>query len=173
MKAWAEDIGGITYPLLSDFWPHGEVAEKYGVLREEGYTERAIFIIDKDGIIRYIDIHDIDDQPSNEVLFAEIEKVQPDKKPVKPAPAEEEEEVLQLEGVMLFCNKWCPGCRRARSWFSQHQIEYTELDVTRNKAAAAQVKEWADGNLTTPTFYINGEVVVDWKLKEVERLLLS
>ena len=35
LKAWAEDIGGITYPLMSDFWPHGEVARKYGVFRED------------------------------------------------------------------------------------------------------------------------------------------
>jgi alkyl hydroperoxide reductase subunit AhpC len=41
----------------------------YGVLRSEGYSERAIFILDKNGFIRYIDIHDIDQQPSNEELF--------------------------------------------------------------------------------------------------------
>ena len=55
--------------MLSDFWPHGEVAQRYGVLRKEGYSERALFIVDKEGIIRYIDIHNIDDQPSNQVLF--------------------------------------------------------------------------------------------------------
>jgi len=60
IQAWADSLGGIHYPLLSDFWPHGAVAKKYGVLRVEGYAERAIFIIDKIGIIRYIDIHDID-----------------------------------------------------------------------------------------------------------------
>ena len=56
-------------PLLSDFWPHGEVAKRYGVLRKEGYSERALFIVDKEGIIRYIDIHNIDDQPENQELF--------------------------------------------------------------------------------------------------------
>ena len=56
-------------PLLSDFWPHGEVAQRYGVLRKEGYSERALFIVDKEGIIRYIDIHNIDDQPENQELF--------------------------------------------------------------------------------------------------------
>ena len=36
----------------------------YGVFREpDGYSERAIFVIDKRGFIRYIDIHDIDEQP--------------------------------------------------------------------------------------------------------------
>ena len=71
-------MGEINYPLLSDFWPHGAVAEKYGVLiREAGKSERAIFIMDKGGIIRYIDIHDIDEQPDNEVLLGELKKDHP------------------------------------------------------------------------------------------------
>ena len=47
-KGWATSLGGISYPLLSDFWPHGMVALKYNVLRQEGMTERALFVIDKD-----------------------------------------------------------------------------------------------------------------------------
>ena len=69
LKAWADSLGGITYPLLSDFYPHGQVAQAYGVLRSEGYSERAIFVVDKRGVIRYVDVHDIDSQPDNELLF--------------------------------------------------------------------------------------------------------
>lgn len=54
----------VWFPVLSDFYPHGAVADKYGVLREEGVSERAIFIIDKKGIIRFIDVHDINFRPS-------------------------------------------------------------------------------------------------------------
>ena len=68
-KAFADSLGIENVPLLSDFWPHGEVAQRYGVLRKEGYSERALFIVDKEGIIRYIDIHNIDDQPENQELF--------------------------------------------------------------------------------------------------------
>jgi glutaredoxin len=172
LKAWAESLGGISYPLVSDFWPHGEIAKKYGVFREqEGHSERAIFIIDKNGIVQYVDIHDIDDQPDNEVLFSEIRRIQPDQKPIKVEQPEEEE--LVLEGVVLFCNKWCPGCRRARLWFENNTIPYKEYDITRNQTAARQVKEWTGGNLTTPTIYINGEIVVDWKVDDVSRLLLD
>jgi glutaredoxin len=174
LKAWAEDIGGISFPLLSDFWPHGKVTKKHGVFREEdGYSERAIFIIDKEGIIRYINVHEIDDQPSNEVLFEEIKRIQPGIKPSLPRKEQGEKGTLELEGVMLFCNKWCPGCRRARNWLAKHNIEYREIDITRNKRAAAQVKEWTGGDLTTPTFYIHGDVVIDWKEQEVARLLLK
>lgn len=73
--AWAKSLGGLHYPLLSDFNPHGEVAKKYGVLRDEGMSERAIFIIDKEGKIAYIDVHDISKQPDNEDLFEQLRKM--------------------------------------------------------------------------------------------------
>jgi peroxiredoxin len=74
-KAWAESLGGVSYPLLSDFWPHGMVALSYGVLRGEGLAERALFIIDKQGVIRYKDIHAIADQPRNTELFEALKKL--------------------------------------------------------------------------------------------------
>jgi peroxiredoxin len=74
LKAWAESLGGISFPLLSDFSPQGSVAKKYGVRRKEGFSERAIFVLDKFGIIRYIDIHKITDRPKNKILFAELKK---------------------------------------------------------------------------------------------------
>lgn len=75
-RAWAKSLGRIdNFPLLSDFWPHGEVARKYEVLRNEGFSERALFVIDKQGVIRYADVHDLNDQPDNEVLFRELEKL--------------------------------------------------------------------------------------------------
>lgn len=51
-RAWA-DNQHLTFPLLSDFWPHGEVARKYGVfLGNAGIANRAMFFIDADGILR-------------------------------------------------------------------------------------------------------------------------
>jgi peroxiredoxin len=74
--AWAKSLGGITYDLLSDFHPKGEVAKSYGAWREaDGITERALFIVDKEGKIAYIDIHDISDQPDNEELFDVLRKM--------------------------------------------------------------------------------------------------
>lgn len=68
-QAWAESLGGIDFPLLSDFWPHGEVARKFGVLNEDGFTERVVFVIDKQGIIRFAKQYPIDDTPDNTELF--------------------------------------------------------------------------------------------------------
>lgn len=73
IEGWCAALGGLSYPVLSDFWPHGFVAVKYGVLRAEGIAERAIFVIDKQGLIRYIDIHDINEEPPIEPIIHALE----------------------------------------------------------------------------------------------------
>jgi peroxiredoxin len=75
LYAWTSEMGNLWFPVLSDFWPHGAVAEKYGVLRSDGVSERALFAIDKKGIIRYIDVHDINKRPKLEVIVKELEKL--------------------------------------------------------------------------------------------------
>ncbi|GMV23205.1 MAG: putative peroxiredoxin AhpE [Acidimicrobiia bacterium] len=68
-KAWAESLGGISFDLLADFHPHGHVASLYGVMREDGISERATFIIDKTGTIVWARKYDIPQQPDHgEVL---------------------------------------------------------------------------------------------------------
>lgn len=73
--SWTNQMGRLWFPVLSDFYPHGKVASAYGVLRSDGTSERALFVIDKQGIVRYIDVHDINERPSLEVLIAELEKL--------------------------------------------------------------------------------------------------
>lgn len=74
--AWTNEMGGnLWFPVLSDFWPHGRTAEKYGVLRSDGVSERALFVVDKAGVIRYIDIHDINERPNLEILMTELKKL--------------------------------------------------------------------------------------------------
>ncbi len=72
--AWTSQMGQLWFPVLSDFWPHGAVAKRYGVLRSNGVSERALFVIDKKGIIRYIDVHDINKRPPLENLAGALEK---------------------------------------------------------------------------------------------------
>ncbi len=74
-KAWAEQLGGIDYPLLADFYPHGEVAKKYGILRDEGYSERATFVIDKQGIVRQIEVHEIGKVPDRARLLEFLKRL--------------------------------------------------------------------------------------------------
>ena len=76
LYAWTRQMGELWFPVLSDFWPHGAVADRYGVLRSDGVSERALFVIDKKGIIRYIDVHDINKRPRLEHLVRELEKLE-------------------------------------------------------------------------------------------------
>jgi peroxiredoxin len=72
--AWAKSLGPISYDLLSDFHPHGDVAQKYGVFRpKEGFSERAIFLIDKGGRIAWSKVYDIPEQPKNDEVFDVLE----------------------------------------------------------------------------------------------------
>lgn len=56
---WARDEG-FEFPILADFWPHGEVARTYGVLDEtSGLALRGTFLIDREGIVRYRDLNPV------------------------------------------------------------------------------------------------------------------
>jgi peroxiredoxin len=69
-SAWAQTLGPISFDLLSDFHPHGDVAQKYGVYRpKDGISERAIFVVDKHGKIAWARTYEIPEQPNNAELF--------------------------------------------------------------------------------------------------------
>jgi len=79
LYSWTKNMCDVDetlwFPVLSDFYPHGAVAKKYGVLRSDGLSERALFVIDKKGIIRWIDVHDINEKPSLEDLAGVLEEL--------------------------------------------------------------------------------------------------
>jgi len=75
LYSWTNQMGQLWFPVLSDFWPHGKVARTYGILRSDGVAERALFIIDKKGIIRYIDVHNINQRPPLDALVEELDKL--------------------------------------------------------------------------------------------------
>ncbi|PSL56499.1 peroxiredoxin [Saccharothrix carnea] len=57
LKAWAAQEG-YQFPLLSDFWPHGQVAQAYGVFNEQaGLANRGTFLVDTTGVIRYAEVN--------------------------------------------------------------------------------------------------------------------
>lgn len=72
--AWAKSLGGISFDLLSDFYPHGAVAQQYGVLRPEGFAERSIFLVDTDGRIIWARKYDIGEQPEARELLEALEQ---------------------------------------------------------------------------------------------------
>jgi len=74
--AWTNQMGKLWFPVLSDFWHHGAVADRSGVLRSDGVSERAIFVIDREGIIRYIGVGDINKRPRLEILVKELARLE-------------------------------------------------------------------------------------------------
>ena len=75
LYAWTKQMGKLWFPVLSDFWPHGAVADRYGVLRSDGISERALIFIDKKGIIREIQVNDINKRPDLETCAINLEKM--------------------------------------------------------------------------------------------------
>lgn len=79
LYAWTNQMGKLWFDVLSDFWPHGEAAQKFGVLRSDGTSERALFVIDKKGVIRAISVSDINQRPKLEWIVTELKKLGSDK----------------------------------------------------------------------------------------------
>lgn len=77
--AWGKEIGVSKYDLLSDNYPYGEVAKKYGVFRErDGISDRAVFVIDKGGRIRWSKVYEIPQHPDNAEVFAALAGCNPE-----------------------------------------------------------------------------------------------
>ena len=69
-KAWVKSLGITKTVLLSDFWPHGEVAQLYDVFRaREGFSERANILIDENHIVMYVKLYPLNKLPDiNEIV---------------------------------------------------------------------------------------------------------
>lgn len=71
--AWEREIGPFDYPLCSDFWPHGEVTAKYGVLQQQaphrGAGQRAVFVVDQAGRIVFRKVYDESQVPPIEEVL--------------------------------------------------------------------------------------------------------
>ena len=77
--AWERANGPFDFPLCSDFWPHGAVSSRYGVLRESaewaGASERAIFVVSPHGRVVLCKTYEPDETPSLDEVFPFLEKV--------------------------------------------------------------------------------------------------
>jgi len=126
----------------------------------------------KEGIIRFIDIHDIDDEPSNDLLLKELHKIIPEN--FKQAGLDQEEnDGLPHGGIVMYCTRWCPDCRKARVWLKENNLPYVEVDITTNLTAARQVRSWGNGLQITPTFDIDGTIVLDFDEDKLSEILLN
>jgi peroxiredoxin (alkyl hydroperoxide reductase subunit C) len=75
LKHWAGELG-LTFPLLSDFYPQGKVVDAYGARHPVGMAERALFVVDKTGKLAWIHVHKpTGEVPDNEELFEVLRKL--------------------------------------------------------------------------------------------------
>jgi alkyl hydroperoxide reductase subunit AhpC len=79
-KAWQKfEIGEVQIPMCSDFYPHGKVAQAFGIMRAEpplmGISERAVFIVDKSGKIAFAKVYPLDQAPKSEELLEAVRKI--------------------------------------------------------------------------------------------------
>jgi alkyl hydroperoxide reductase subunit AhpC len=79
--AWQkQEIGTIDFPMCADFYPHAEVTKKYGILRDAppvpGISERAAFIVDKNGKIAYAKLYPLDQTPDHTEILAALKKLE-------------------------------------------------------------------------------------------------
>jgi mycoredoxin-dependent peroxiredoxin len=76
-KVWA-DREGYEFPLLADFWPHGAVAQAYGVFNDErGFANRGTFLVDRDGVVRFAEMNmpgDARDQDAWRKALAQVSR---------------------------------------------------------------------------------------------------
>jgi peroxiredoxin len=70
--AWARAIKVKQLRMLSDFWPHGAVAKKYGIFRKEGFSERANIVIDERGRVAWAKVYPIKELPDLDEVLAEL-----------------------------------------------------------------------------------------------------
>ena len=74
--AFSTSLGGIPYPILSDFYPHGEVAQAYGVFNADmGTPLRAVVVIDKAGVIRFKRVYANAGDLQTDDILAEVDKL--------------------------------------------------------------------------------------------------
>jgi peroxiredoxin len=73
-KAWAESIHVEKTRLLSDFWPHGKVAQSLGLFRKkDGFSERAVVLADQSGVVRFVKVYPIQEVPNVDELIRMLE----------------------------------------------------------------------------------------------------
>ena len=76
LKAWVEQLGGLPFPLLSDYWPHGAIGKAYGVFNDErGMDKRSAFLVDANGIIRFAKVYEPGTIPESKDLLERLRQL--------------------------------------------------------------------------------------------------
>jgi len=154
---WGASLGGISFPLLADFQPRGEVAEALGCfLASAGITDRATVIIDKDGVVQYAEAVGPGGQRDIAALAAECEKID---------AANTGQDLPAGSGLaagsVLFVRNNCGASRAAMSARTNLHLEGVALKNVSDDASAAAELEKASGGEQAPCLIENGEALLE------------
>ena len=73
--------------------------------------------------------------------------------------------------VTLYVTSWCSSVQLARRYLERHGVPYTEIDIDETPEAARRLEAWTGGYRTVPTFEIEGQVVVDFNVGALNKIL--
>jgi hypothetical protein len=156
--AWADQLGGISLPLIPDFHPKGEIADSFGVyLPDKGHTDRATIILDAAGTVHYAVSVTPDGQRDAAVLAAECEAIDADWSielpDDKPPPGLEPNTALYVREQCMFC-RW--------AMYTRHNLHLDGslpiYNITRDEAAKNELVH-CGGKAQVPALVV-GELVM-------------
>ncbi len=153
---WARSLGGISYPLLADFHPKGEVAARYGLyLDDKGITDRATVIIDKDGVVRHVSSVTPSGRRDIPELASLCEEVDTEYGVGLGAFAEAEG---LTAGSELYVKTGCPFCDAVLAARTNLHLDdaITVKNITEVASAANELEQLA-GNKQVPCLVIDGK----------------
>jgi glutaredoxin len=155
---WAKDLGGISFPLLADFHPKGEVARAYGLyLENAGITDRATVLIDASGVVRHAESVTPAGRRDIAALAAECERLDREYS----GPVEDFSEPAGLpEGGLLYVKSGCGFSRAAL--LACENLGLSKRIAVRNVSedpAAREALVRATGSEQAPCLVIEGEKI--------------
>jgi len=153
---WASSLGGVSFPLLADFHPKGDLAQKLGLFLDgAGISDRATVIIDRDGIVQYAESVGPGGRRNVDELVAACEAVNGGKGAVQSAGAAVE------PGTTLFVKSACGPSLRARNALANLKVGGTVAvrNVSEDSAAHADLKK--AGKDQAPCLVMGSEVIFD------------
>lgn len=155
---WAKDLGGISFPLLADFHPKGEVARAYGLyLENAGITDRATVLVDAAGVVRHSESVTPAGRRDIAALAAECERLDREYS----GPVEDFSEPAGLpEGGLLYVKSSCGFSRAAL--LACENLGLSERIAVKNVSedpAAREALVRASGKEQAPCLVIGGETI--------------
>lgn len=155
--SWGASLGGVSFPLLADFHPKGEVARSFGVyLENAGITDRATILIDSAGVVRHASSVGPGGQRDIAALAAECERVDATGTKTAPAPR-----AAGVPAGVLYVRNNCGASRFAR-WAAEnlHLAQIEVKNVSEDARAAAELTK-VSGGKQAPCLVIGGQPTLE------------